>query len=91
MISIALDRMVAAARNNLEELGSPFRGAASGTTPGTGLVCLFDGAIKRNLTRHLRAVYGMTPEVYRTAHGLPDDCPLAVQPKNGAKATLWNR
>lgn len=91
MNSKTLSRMAAAARHDLQQLRSPFKAEAMRAATETGLVCLFDGTIKRDLTRHLRAMYGMTPEAYRTAHGLPGDCPVAVQPKAGTVAAYWNR
>lgn len=42
------------------------------------LVCLEDGLKFRMLKRHLRTVYGMTPEHYRIKWGLPADYPMTA-------------
>ena len=54
------------------------------------LVCLEDGKKLKMLKRHLRAVYGLTPEEYRSKWGLPADYPMvapnyAIQRSNFAK------
>lgn len=41
-----------------------------------GIVCLFDGVERKDLTRHLRVKYGVTPEQYRSFWNLPDDYPM---------------
>ena len=48
------------------------------------IVCLEDGKKLKMLKRHLRAVYDMTPEEYRTKWGLPPDYPM-VAPNYAAK------
>ena len=48
------------------------------------IVCLEDGKKLKMLKRHLRAVYDMTPEEYRTKWGLPTDYPM-VAPNYAAK------
>ena len=48
------------------------------------VVCLEDGKKLKMLKRHLRAVYDMTPEEYRTKWGLPTDYPM-VAPNYAAK------
>ena len=48
------------------------------------IVCLEDGKKLKMLKRHLRAVYDMTPEEYRTKWGLPADYPM-VAPNYAAK------
>lgn len=64
------------------------------------LVCLEDGRKMKMLTRHIREVYGMSPEQYRARWSLPPDYPMvapetaerrlliARQPRPGAKARL---
>lgn len=54
------------------------------------LICLEDGKKLKMLKRHLRAVYGLSPEEYRTKWGLPPDYPMvspnyAKQRSNFAK------
>lgn len=42
------------------------------------LVCLEDGRKMKMLKRHLRAVYGLSPEEYRRKWGLPADYPMVA-------------
>ncbi len=54
------------------------------------LICLEDGKKLKMLKRHLRTVYNMTPNEYRTKWGLPADYPMvapnyAIQRSNFAK------
>ena len=42
------------------------------------LVCLEDGKKLKMLKRHLRAVYGLSPEEYRAKWGLPADYPMVA-------------
>lgn len=42
------------------------------------LVCLEDGKKLKMLKRHIRAVYGLTPEEYRVKWGLPADYPMVA-------------
>jgi len=42
------------------------------------IVCLEDGRKLKMLKRHLRTVYGMTPEEYRAKWGLPADYPMVA-------------
>ncbi|MFT7571788.1 MAG: putative transcriptional regulator [Paracoccaceae bacterium] len=54
------------------------------------IVCLEDGKKLKMLKRHIRAVYGLTPEEYRMKWGLPADYPMvapnyAIQRSNFAK------
>ncbi len=48
------------------------------------IVCLEDGKKLKMLKRHLRTVYGMTPEQYRQKWNLPADYPM-VAPNYAAK------
>jgi predicted transcriptional regulator len=48
------------------------------------LICLEDGKKLKMLKRHLKSVYGMTPEQYREKWGLPPDYPM-VAPNYAAK------
>lgn len=42
------------------------------------LVCLEDGKKLKMLKRHIRAVYGLSPEEYRMKWGLPADYPMVA-------------
>lgn len=42
------------------------------------IVCLEDGKKLKMLKRHLRTVYGMSPEEYRAKWGLPSDYPMVA-------------
>ncbi len=42
------------------------------------IVCLEDGKKMKMLKRHLRTVYGMTPEQYREKWGLPESYPMTA-------------
>lgn len=42
------------------------------------LICLEDGKKLKMLKRHLRAVYGLSPEEYRAKWGLPPDYPMVA-------------
>ena len=42
------------------------------------IVCLEDGRKLKMLKRHLRAVYGLSPEEYRAKWGLPADYPMVA-------------
>ncbi len=42
------------------------------------LICLEDGRRFCSLKRHLRVVYGLSPEDYRARWGLPDDYPMVA-------------
>ena len=42
------------------------------------IVCLEDGKKLKMLKRHLRTVYNLTPEEYRSKWGLPNDYPMVA-------------
>ena len=42
------------------------------------IVCLEDGKKLKMLKRHLRTVYGLSPEEYRSKWGLPADYPMVA-------------
>ena len=42
------------------------------------LICLEDGKKLKMLRRHLKRVYGLTPEQYRARWGLPSDYPMVA-------------
>ena len=42
------------------------------------IICLEDGKKLKMLKRHLRTIYGLTPEEYRTKWGLPLDYPMVA-------------
>ncbi len=48
------------------------------------LICLEDGKKLKTLKQHLRMVYGMTPDEYRSKWGLPADYPM-VAPSHAAQ------
>lgn len=54
------------------------------------LICLEDGKKLKMLKRHLRSVYGMTPEDYRRKWGLPGDYPM-VAPNYAAQRADFAR
>jgi predicted transcriptional regulator len=54
------------------------------------LICLEDGKKLKMLKRHLRSVYGMTPEEYRRKWGLPSDYPM-VAPNYAAQRADFAR
>jgi predicted transcriptional regulator len=41
-----------------------------------GIACLFDGVVRKDLTRHIRIKFGVSPEEYRTFWQLDDDYPM---------------
>ena len=42
------------------------------------IVCFEDGKKRKMLKRHLRPVYGLTPQEYRAKWGLPADYPMVA-------------
>lgn len=54
------------------------------------LICLEDGKKLKMLKRHLRSVYGMTPDEYRRKWGLPGDYPM-VAPNYAAQRADFAR
>ncbi|EGG79006.1 Putative mucR family transcriptional regulatory protein [Gluconacetobacter sp. SXCC-1] len=54
------------------------------------IVCLEDGKKMKMLKRHLRTVYGMTPEQYREKWGLPESYPMTPHPTQ-PDALPWHR
>ncbi|HEY4136303.1 MAG TPA: MucR family transcriptional regulator [Alphaproteobacteria bacterium] len=54
------------------------------------LVCLEDGKKLKMLKRHLRSVYGMTPQDYRRKWDLPSDYPM-VAPNYAAQRADFAR
>lgn len=52
------------------------------------LVCLEDGKKLKMLKRHLRTVYGMSPEEYREKWGLPADYPMVSPNYAAARSRL---
>ena len=50
-----------------------------------GLVCLFDGTVRRNLSPYLKAKYGIDVDEYRAYWKLPDDYPSSIY---GTRADL---
>lgn len=52
------------------------------------IICLEDGKKFKSLKRHLRSVYDMTPEEYRTKWGLPADYPMVAPNYAQARSEL---
>src|SRR5215208_5853416 len=52
------------------------------------IVCLDDGRQFKSLKRHLRTVYGLTPEQYRAKWGLPADYPMTAPNYAAARSEL---
>ena len=52
------------------------------------LVCLEDGRRFRSLKRHLRTVYGLTPDAYRARWGLPADYPMVAPSYSANRSAL---
>ena len=52
------------------------------------IICLEDGKHMTMMKRHLRSVYGMTPEQYRQKWGLPPDYPM-VAPQYALKKSEY--
>jgi predicted transcriptional regulator len=52
------------------------------------IICLEDGKHMTMMKRHLRSVYGMTPEQYRKKWGLPPDYPM-VAPQYALKKSQY--
>ena len=52
------------------------------------IVCLEDGKRFKSLKRHLRTVYGLTPEQYRAKWGLPADYPMTAPNYAAARSEL---
>jgi predicted transcriptional regulator len=60
-----------------EGAASPATSIRKSITPDY-LVCLEDGKKLKMLKRHLRTVYNMTPQAYRTKWNLPPDYPMVA-------------
>lgn len=52
------------------------------------IVCLEDGRRFKSLKRHLRVKYNLTPEQYRSKHGLPSDYPMVAPHYAATRSTL---
>ena len=52
------------------------------------IVCLEDGKKFKSLKRHLRTVYGLTPDQYRAKWGLPADYPMVAPNYAAARSEL---
>lgn len=52
------------------------------------IICLDDGKRLKLLKRHLRTVYNMTPDEYRTKWGLPYDYPMVAPNYAEARSVL---
>lgn len=70
-----------------QESGKPAVSVRRSITP-EYLVCLEDGKKLKMLKRHLRTVYNMTPEQYRTKWNLPADYPM-VAPKYAEQRSVF--
>ncbi|MBP2296881.1 MucR family transcriptional regulator [Azospirillum rugosum] len=79
--------LIATVRGILETLGTPEEPRHVERKPAVPIrrsvtpdciVCLEDGKRLKMLKRHLRTVYGMTPEEYRARWNLPDNYPMTA-------------
>ena len=52
------------------------------------IICLEDGKRFKSLKRHLRTVYGLTPEQYRAKWALPTDYPMTAPNYAAARSEL---
>lgn len=52
------------------------------------IICLEDGKQFKQLKRHLRNAYGMTPDEYRAKWGLPYDYPMVAPNYSKARSEL---
>ena len=52
------------------------------------IVCLEDGRRFKTLKRHLRSVYGLTPDEYRARWGLPHDYPVVAPAYAASRAVM---
>ena len=52
------------------------------------IICLEDGKKLKMLKRHLRTVFGLTPEAYRTKWGLPLDYPMVAPNYSKQRSTF---
>ena len=55
------------------------------------IVCLEDGKKFKSLKRHLRTVYGLTPDQYRAKWGLPPTYPMVAPNYAAARSELAKR
>lgn len=88
MSATELPAFIRAVYDTLSTLRGASPGAeASGLTPAVPIkqsvfpgyiICLEDGRKFKMLRRHLRVVYGMTPQQYRAKWGLPYDYPMTA-------------
>ncbi|AWK85960.1 MucR family transcriptional regulator [Azospirillum thermophilum] len=79
--------LIAAVRRTLAGLGTPAEAAHAERTPAVPvrrsvtpdyIICLEDGKPLKTLKRHLRSVYGLTPDEYRKRWHLPDTYPMTA-------------
>ncbi|HYD65755.1 MucR family transcriptional regulator [Azospirillum sp.] len=89
--------LIATVRRALETLGAPAAPPHADRTPAVPIrrsvtpdhiVCLEDGRKLKMLKRHLRTVYGMTPEEYRARWNLPDTYPMTAPAYAAARSAL---
>lgn len=52
------------------------------------LICLEDGKKFKSLKRHLRTVYGLSPDEYRARWGLPPDYPMVAPNYSESRSAL---
>ncbi|GHE69889.1 hypothetical protein GCM10019059_32030 [Camelimonas fluminis] len=80
LIGSTHDALVALGKQGLASVPTPQKPVVSikkSVTPDF-IICLEDGKQFKSLKRHLRAVYGMTPEDYRAKWNLPPDYPMVA-------------
>ncbi len=83
----AIARVLNEIKGALTSIGQPAAAEQEKQTPAVSIrksvtpdyiVCLEDGKKLKMLKRHLRTMYGMTPEEYRAKWGLPADYPMVA-------------
>lgn len=95
--SSAIPDLIRLVHRALADLQSDRQEAGMAKTPAVAIrrsvtpdyiVCLEDGRKLKMLKRHLRSVYGMTPEDYRRKWDLPSDYPM-VAPNYAAQRAAF--
>ena len=95
--TVALAELIRAVHRALTELQADGGEAVTAQTPAVPvrrsvtpdyLICLEDGKKLKMLKRHLRSVYGLTPEQYRRKWDLPSDYPM-VAPNYAAQRAAF--
>ncbi|MEE2698853.1 MAG: MucR family transcriptional regulator [Pseudomonadota bacterium] len=72
-----LDEISSELKGQIEKPKKPFISIRRSVSPDF-IVCLEDGRKMKMLKRHLRAVYNLSPDEYRSRWGLPPDYPMVA-------------